>query len=69
MVPGASSVRDSVYEHRFMHVPELQRMGADIRQEGACAFIKGAQHLTGTSVMASDLRAFSLSGLSRFGCA
>lgn len=56
--PGLSIVTERVYPNRFMHVPELQRMGADIAIEGSSAIIKGrATPLSGAPVMASDLRA------------
>lgn len=54
---GLSIITERVYPNRFMHVPELQRMGADISIEGASAIIKGGNPLTGAPVMASDLRA------------
>jgi UDP-N-acetylglucosamine 1-carboxyvinyltransferase len=54
---GISVVTERIYPHRFMHVPELQRMGADIALEGASAIVKGGVYLSGAPVMASDLRA------------
>jgi UDP-N-acetylglucosamine 1-carboxyvinyltransferase len=57
VTPGLSIVTEKVFPNRFMHVPELQRMGADIAIEGASAIIKGRDHLSGAPVMASDLRA------------
>jgi UDP-N-acetylglucosamine 1-carboxyvinyltransferase len=57
ITPGLSIVTEKIYPHRFMHVPELQRMGADIAMEGASAIIKGVPSLSGAPVMASDLRA------------
>ena len=57
LTPGLSIITERVYPHRFMHVPELQRMGADIAIEGASAIIKGVELLSGAPVMASDLRA------------
>ncbi len=54
---GLSIITERIYPHRFMHVPELQRMGADISIEGPSAIIKGASRLSGAPVMASDLRA------------
>lgn len=54
---GLSIVTERIYPNRFMHVPELQRMGADIAIEGPSAIIKGASQLSGAPVMASDLRA------------
>jgi len=56
--PGISIITERIYPHRFMHVPELQRMGAEIAIEGPSAIIKGAEgSLSGAPVMASDLRA------------
>ncbi len=57
LTPGISIVTERVYPNRFMHVPELQRMGADISIEGANAIINGRTALSGAPVMASDLRA------------
>jgi UDP-N-acetylglucosamine 1-carboxyvinyltransferase len=50
-------VTENVYERRFKYVGELSRMGADVRQEGRTAFVKGVDHLTGAQVTATDLRA------------
>ena len=54
---GASRIVETVFENRFMHVPELVRMGADIRVGGASALVRGGARLTGAAVMATDLRA------------
>ncbi|RTZ62076.1 MAG: UDP-N-acetylglucosamine 1-carboxyvinyltransferase [Gammaproteobacteria bacterium] len=54
---GAGTVTETIFENRFMHVPELQRMGADIELEGNTAIIRGVQSLTSAPVMATDLRA------------
>jgi UDP-N-acetylglucosamine 1-carboxyvinyltransferase len=54
---GLSILTERVYPSRFMHVPELMRMGADIAMEGASSVVKGKSKLTGAPVMASDLRA------------
>lgn len=54
---GVSSICETIFENRFMHVPELARMGADIRIDGQCASIHGRSALTGAEVMATDLRA------------
>jgi len=54
---GSSNVVETVFENRFMHVLELQRMGADITIGGNTAVVRGKAALTGTDVMASDLRA------------
>jgi len=57
LIPGISIVTEKVFPNRFMHVPELQRMGASIAIEGPSAIIHGSPHLSGAPVMASDLRA------------
>lgn len=57
LTPGLSILTEKIYPNRFMHVPELQRMGADIAIEGNSAIIKGRKTLSGAPVMASDLRA------------
>lgn len=54
---GTSVITETVFENRFMHVFELQRMGADIEVEGRSAIVKGKEKLSGAPVMASDLRA------------
>jgi UDP-N-acetylglucosamine 1-carboxyvinyltransferase len=54
---GSSSITETVFENRFMHVQELQRMGADIKLESNTAIIKGVDRLTAAPVMATDLRA------------
>ena len=54
---GASMVTESIFENRFMHVPELTRMGAGINVHGASAMIRGVNTLIGAPVMATDLRA------------
>ncbi len=54
---GTSVVTETIFENRFMHVPELQRMGADISLHGGSAIVRGVPKLTGAPVMASDLRA------------
>lgn len=54
---GISIVSERIFENRFMHVPELARMGASIRIDGRQAIVAGARRLTGAHVMASDLRA------------
>ncbi|VAX35330.1 UDP-N-acetylglucosamine 1-carboxyvinyltransferase [hydrothermal vent metagenome] len=56
-VSGVSVVTDKVYPDRFMHIPELNRMGANIRREGVNAIVQGVKILHGAPVMASDLRA------------
>jgi len=70
ITPGLSIVTERIYPNRFMHVPELLRMGADISMEGATAVIKGVRSLSGAPVMASDLRASAalvLAGLAASG--
>jgi UDP-N-acetylglucosamine 1-carboxyvinyltransferase len=54
---GVGTVAETVFENRFMHVPELQRMGADIRIDGNHAVCHGVERLTAAPVMATDLRA------------
>ena len=54
---GAGVVRETIFENRFMHVQELQRMGASIAVEGNTAMVRGVDRLTGAPVMATDLRA------------
>ncbi|RUM42724.1 MAG: UDP-N-acetylglucosamine 1-carboxyvinyltransferase, partial [Desulfocapsa sp.] len=58
---GVSVVHETIFENRFMHVAELQRMGADIQIDGRTAMVKGSvgKLLTGAHVMATDLRASS----------
>ena len=54
---GVSTTVETIFENRFMHVQELQRMGADISVEGNTAIVKGISQLEGANVMATDLRA------------
>ena len=54
---GLSKISENIFENRFMHVPELKRMGAKIIIKNKTAFIKGPSKLTGAEVMATDLRA------------
>lgn len=54
---GTSTVTETVFENRFMHIQELQRMGARVRLEGNTALVTGVDHLSGAPVMATDLRA------------
>ncbi len=54
---GSSVVTETVFETRFMHVPELQRMGADISVDGRSAHVRGVPALMGAPVMATELRA------------
>ncbi len=54
---GTSKIKESIFENRFMHVPELKRMGANIEIKNKVATIKGPSKLTGAEVMATDLRA------------
>jgi len=57
LAQGTATVIETIFENRFMHVPELQRMGADVALEGNTAIVKGVNTLTGAQVMATDLRA------------
>jgi UDP-N-acetylglucosamine 1-carboxyvinyltransferase len=54
---GTATITENIFENRFMHVPELQRMGADISVKGNTAVVLGVESLTGAQVMATDLRA------------
>ena len=54
---GVSIISETIFENRFIHVSELQRMGADIQVSGNTATVKGVPHLSGAPVMATDLRA------------
>ncbi len=54
---GVGTITETVFENRFMHVHEMERMGADIRLEGNTAISRGVERLTGAPVMATDLRA------------
>ena len=54
---GISKIKENIFENRFMHVPELKRMGANIKISNKTAIIKGPTRLTGAEVMATDLRA------------
>ncbi|MGH8402239.1 MAG: UDP-N-acetylglucosamine 1-carboxyvinyltransferase [Gammaproteobacteria bacterium] len=54
---GTGTITETVFENRFMHVLEMQRMGADVKLEGNTAISQGVAHLTGAPVMATDLRA------------
>jgi UDP-N-acetylglucosamine 1-carboxyvinyltransferase len=57
VTPGISVITEKIYPDRFMHVSELNRMGAHIQREGPHAIVEGIQGLSGAPVMASDLRA------------
>jgi UDP-N-acetylglucosamine 1-carboxyvinyltransferase len=54
---GAAMITETIFENRFMHVPELARMGANVNVHGASALVRGQDRLTGAPVMATDLRA------------
>ena len=54
---GTSIITETVFENRFLHAGELQRMGADIKTDGRCAVIEGVEEMTGAKVRATDLRA------------
>lgn len=57
MAKGTATVTETIFENRFMHVPELQRLGANIKIEGNTVIVSGVDELKGAPVMASDLRA------------
>jgi UDP-N-acetylglucosamine 1-carboxyvinyltransferase len=57
LAEGASVLTETIFENRYMHVPELTRMGADITVRGRSAVVRGVKQLTGAPVMATDLRA------------
>ncbi|MDD5518054.1 MAG: UDP-N-acetylglucosamine 1-carboxyvinyltransferase [Candidatus Omnitrophica bacterium] len=70
VTPGISVITEKIYPDRFMHVAELNRMGAHIQREGPHAIVEGVKELSGAPVMASDLRASAclvLAGLSARG--
>ena len=54
---GVGTITENVFENRFMHVQELERLGADIRVEGNAAVVQGVDHMSGAQLMATDLRA------------
>ena len=56
-VDGASAVIETVFENRYMHVPELKKMGASIKTDDRCALVTGNARLKGSKVQATDLRA------------
>jgi UDP-N-acetylglucosamine 1-carboxyvinyltransferase len=67
---GRSQISEKIFENRFMHVPELLRMNADIHIDGTTAIIEGPRRLAGAPVMATDLRASAclvLAGLAASG--
>ncbi len=68
-VPGISVITETIFPQRFMHVAELNRMGADIKLEGPTAVIRGVERLSGAPVMASDLRASAALVLAALGAA
>jgi UDP-N-acetylglucosamine 1-carboxyvinyltransferase len=57
LADGASVLTETIFENRYMHVPELARMGADITVKGRSAVVRGVDHMVGAQVMATDLRA------------
>src|SRR3989344_6753402 len=57
VTPGISVITEKIYQDRFIHVSELNRMGSKIFLEGSSAIVHGVKHLSGAPVMASDLRA------------
>jgi UDP-N-acetylglucosamine 1-carboxyvinyltransferase len=54
---SSSTVTETIFENRFMHIPELLRMGADLTLEGNTVVCRGVKSLTGANLMATDLRA------------
>ena len=54
---GVSTIKETIFENRFMHAPELSRMGAKISVDGQTATVRGVSRLKGAPVMATDLRA------------
>ena len=54
---GTAQITETIFENRFMHVPELQRLGADIQVEGHTAVVRGVEQMQGARLMATDLRA------------
>ena len=54
---GSSTITETIFENRFMHVPELSRMGASLKLEGNTVVCKGVKYLSGANLMATDLRA------------
>jgi UDP-N-acetylglucosamine 1-carboxyvinyltransferase len=70
VTPGITIITEKIYPDRFMHISELNRMGAHIQREGPHAIVEGVARLSGSCVMASDLRAsasLALAGLAAFG--
>lgn len=57
LAEGTARVTETIFENRFMHVPELMRLGADIQIDGSTAIVRGVPSLTGANIMATDLRA------------
>lgn len=57
LAEGTATISETIFENRFMHVPELIRMGANMELEGNTCIIHGVEHLSGAQVMATDLRA------------
>ena len=54
---SSSTITETIFENRFMHIPELSRMGADLILEGNTVVCRGVKYLTGANLMATDLRA------------
>jgi UDP-N-acetylglucosamine 1-carboxyvinyltransferase len=57
LAQGDIFLEETIFENRYMHVPELRRMGADVDIHGRSAIVRGVDKLTGANVMATDLRA------------
>lgn len=71
LAEGTAHITETIFENRFMHVPELVRLGAHITIEGHTAIVEGVPTLTGTSIMATDLRASAslvIAALAAQGC-
>jgi UDP-N-acetylglucosamine 1-carboxyvinyltransferase len=70
LAQGVSSITENIFENRFMHVPELVRMGANLEEKGRTVIVRGIERFQGASVMATDLRASAclvLAGLNASG--
>ncbi|MBM3252419.1 MAG: UDP-N-acetylglucosamine 1-carboxyvinyltransferase, partial [Candidatus Omnitrophica bacterium] len=57
VTPGISIITEKIFQDRFMHIAELNRMGANIQREGPHSIVQGVKYLSGAPLMASDLRA------------
>ena len=68
LAKGKSEVQENIFENRFMHVPELNRLGANISILGNKALIEGNSNFIGAEVMATDFKSISFFNFSRFSC-